>query len=212
MKGRFITFEGPEGGGKTTQARRLIARLEAMGVCTRYTREPGGTPTGEAIRAILQYDEAGEPVAPEAEVLLFAASRAQLVRRVIRPALEQGDWVICDRFADSTTVYQGYGRGFPIDRVEAINRFAIGETIPDRTFLLDLDVEAGFERLARRAERGGRSADRMEREDREFHRRVREGYLTLARAEPARFRVINAALGEEEVAARVWEALSDVLP
>lgn len=212
MKGRFITFEGPEGGGKTTQARRLVARLEQIGIPVRSAREPGGTPTGEAIRAILQYDRVGEPVAPEAEVLLFAASRAQLVHRVIRPALEQGIWVVCDRFADSTTVYQGYGRGFPIERMLEINRFATGDTVPDRTFLLDLDVETGFARLARRTESGGPAADRMERENREFHQRVRDGYRSLARAEPDRFRVIPADVGEDEVAARIWESLRDVLP
>lgn len=209
MKARFITFEGPEGGGKTTQARRLLARLESLGISAVYTREPGGTPTGEAIRAILQYDHAGEPVEPETEALLFAASRAQLVRRVIRPALERGAWVVCDRFADSTTVYQGYGRGFPIGQIEAINRFAVGETMPDRTFLLDLDVEIGFRRLARRAAEGGGAADRMEREDLEFHRRVRRGYLELARAEPSRFRVLDATAAEDELAARIWEDLRD---
>lgn len=210
--GRFISFEGPEGAGKTTQARRLISRLEGLGLRVLYAREPGGTPTGEAIRGILQYDRAGEPVAPEAEVLLFAASRAQLVRRVIRPALESGVWVVCDRFADSTTVYQGYGRGFPVERMIEINRFATGGLMPDRTFLLDLDIEAGFDRLARRSANGGAPADRMEREDREFHRRVREGYLALARGEPARFRILDATAPADAIAERVWEALRDVLP
>lgn len=211
MKARFISFEGPEGSGKTTQARRLLARLQARGLAALYTREPGGTPTGEAIRAILQYDHAGEPIEPTAEVLLFAASRAQLVSRIIRPALERGTWVICDRFADSTTVYQGYGRGFPIERMKEVNRFAVGETMPDRTFLLDLDVETGFRRLARRAAEGRGAADRMEREEREFHRRVRQGYLELARAEPARFRVLDASVGEDELAERIWEDVRDGL-
>lgn len=203
-RGRFITLEGPEGGGKTTQAARLVARLEARGLSTLYTREPGGTPTGEAIRNLLQHDASGEPICPETEVLLFAASRAQLVRRVIQPALEQGRWVVCDRFADSTTVYQGYGRGFPVERMLAINEFAIAECVPDRTFLLDLDVDAGFRRLAARQAARGEGPDRMEREAREFHERVRAGYLALARRWPDRFRLLDAGVGEEAVAESLW--------
>ena len=191
--GRFITFEGPEGGGKTTQARRLVTHLEAAGHTVLYTREPGGTPTGEAIRDILQHDRAGEPICAEAEVLLFAASRAQLVRRVIRPALEQGIWVVADRFMDSTTVYQGFGRGFPVERMIEINAFAVGETVPDLTLLLDVEVEHGFRRLRARQESGGGGPDRMEREARAFHERVRAGYLELARRWPERFRIIDAS-------------------
>ena len=142
-RGKFITFEGPEGGGKTTQAKRLLARLIGEGHEVIYTREPGGTPTGEAIREILQYDKAGEPLCDETEVFLFAASRAQLVRNVIIPALERGTHVICDRFADSTTVYQGYGRGFDIEQMVAINNFAINGATPDLTLLMDVDVEIG---------------------------------------------------------------------
>ena len=123
MRGKFITFEGPEGSGKTTQARRLVEKLQAAGKKVLYTREPGGTKTGEAIRNILQHDLAGEPIADECEVLLYAASRAQLVRKVILPALEAGTWVVSDRFADSTTVYQGYGRGFPVEDMLRINDF-----------------------------------------------------------------------------------------
>ncbi len=206
-RGRFITLEGPEGGGKTTQARRLIARLEARGLRVRYTREPGGTPTGEAIRDILQHDRAGEPVTPEAEVLLFSASRAQLVRRVILPALEQGDWVVCDRFADSTTAYQGYGRGFPVDTLLNLQAFAVGPAVPDLTFLLDVAVADGFGRLAgRHAEQGG-GPDRMEREERAFHERVRAGYLDLARRWPERFRVVDASRPADEVEARIWSVV-----
>ncbi|MBM4153666.1 MAG: dTMP kinase [Lentisphaerae bacterium] len=210
-RGRFITFEGPEGGGKTTQARRLVARLERAGLRAVYTREPGGTATGEAIRGILQHDHAQEPVHAETEVLLFAASRAQLVRRVIRPAIEEGAWVVSDRFADSTTVYQGIGRGFGMDAMIGINAFAIGGTVPDLTLLLDLDVEAGFRRLAERQSREGTGPDRMEREAREFHRRVREGYLELARREPARFRVLDASGGPEAVESLVWAEVERVL-
>ncbi len=212
MKGLFLTFEGPEGSGKTTQAQRLIEKLEQRGIRTLYSREPGGTPTGEAIRAILQYDRAGESIEPEAETLLFAASRAQLVRRIIRPALARGIWVICDRYADSTTAYQGFGRGLPVGQINAIHHFTIGDTIPDRTFLLDLDVATGFARLVARHSGGGSPPDRMEREEWAFHERVRVGYLELARAEPERFRVIDAGAEADVVAARIWENLSDVLP
>lgn len=206
----FITFEGPEGGGKTTQAKRLIAKLENAGKKVLYTREPGGTPTGEAIRDILQYDKAGEPVCPETEVLLFAASRAQLVRNVIIPALERGQVVVCDRFVDSTTAYQGYGRGFPIDQMLAINSFAIHGAVPDVTFLLDLDLDVGFERLAGR-EGIMRQLDRIEREERAFHEKVRAGYLELARKEPERFVIIDAGRGVDAVEQDVWRMVQRVL-
>jgi len=206
-RGRFITFEGPEGGGKTTQARRLIARLEACGLTVHYTREPGGTPTGEAIREILQHDAAGEPIHPETEVLLFEASRAQLVRDVIAPALERGEWVICDRYADSTTVYQGYGRGFPVEQMIAINRFAIGGMDPELTILIDIDIEQGFRRIDAR---GGRP-DRIESEAREFHRRVRAGYLELAERFRARYRIVDGDRSETEVADAIWEIVENEL-
>ena len=205
MRGRFITFEGPEGGGKTTQAKRLIESLKARGVETLYAREPGGTKTGEAIRGILQHDHAGEPIVPEAEVLLFEASRAQLTARVIRPALEAGTWVVCDRFADSTTAYQGYGRLFGADRMILLNDFATAGLAPDVTFLLDLTLDAGFGRLARRQADTGSGPDRMEREERDFHERVRAGYLDLARRWPGRFITIDAARSADEVAADVWK-------
>ncbi len=210
MRGRFITFEGPEGGGKTTQARRLVEALRAHGRAVIYTREPGGTPTGELIRGLLQHETAGEPLAAEAEVLLFAASRAQLVRTVILPALERGEFVVCDRFADSTTGYQGYGRGFPVETVEAINRFAIGPAVPDLTLLLDLDVEAGMGRVLARQGTGGQ-LDRIEQESLAFHQRVREGYLEIARREPRRFALIDASSDSDAVAAAVWERVAHVL-
>jgi len=203
-KGKFITFEGPEGGGKTTQAKRLLARLHAENQEVIYTREPGGTPTGEAIREILQYDKAGEPLCDEAEVFLFAASRSQLVRTVIIPALERGAHVICDRFADSTTVYQGYGRGFDIDQMLAINSFAINGATPDITFLMDVDVSIGFDRIASRQRELFQKSDRIEREAREFHERVRKGYLELAAKWPDRFRKINAMRDPAEVEVDVW--------
>jgi dTMP kinase len=210
-RGKFITFEGPEGGGKTTQAKRLLARLTAEGHEVIYTREPGGTPTGEAIREILQYDKAGEPLCNEAEVFLFAASRSQLVRTVIIPALERGCHVICDRFADSTTVYQGYGRGFDIDQMIAINTFAINGATPDLTLLMDVEVATGFDRIATRQRELFQKSDRIEREARAFHERVRRGYLELAARWPARFRTINAARDPGEVEADVWKWVQQLL-
>lgn len=211
MRGRLITFEGPEGSGKTTQAHTLTRRLQERGVEALYTREPGGTKTGEALRRILQFDQAGEPLCRETEVLLFAASRAQLVRQVILPALERGCWVVCDRFADSTTAYQGFGRGLSIEDMLAINRFAIDGAVPDVSFLLDVDVDTGLERLRRRHEQNGLALDRIEREDRAFHDRVRTGYLELARRWPERFIVVDARRSEREVADEVWGTIERLL-
>lgn len=210
-RGKLITFEGPEGGGKTTQAKLLIERLKQKGFPVLYAREPGGTPTGEAIRQILQYDKAGEPICSETEVLLFAASRAQLVRHVILPALEKGQHVVCDRFADSTTAYQGYGRGFPIEQMLAINQFAIDGATPDLTFLLDVPVELGFRRLEERHRATSGTWDRIEREGLAFHEKVRQGYLDMARRWPKRFVVVKADRPVDEVANEVWEHVWHVL-
>ena len=210
-RGKFITFEGPEGGGKTTQAKRLIERLRESGYDVLYTREPGGTELGEAIRGILQHDKIEEPLCAESEVFLFEASRAQLVRRVILPALEQGKIVVSDRFADSTTAYQGYGRGFGAETMIAINDFAVGPAVPDLTLLLDVTIAKGFERLAERQRELFEKADRIEREEREFHERVRNGYLELAARWPARFQRVDAARAPHEVEADVWKAVQDVL-
>jgi len=208
-RGRFITFEGPEGGGKTTQAKRLVTRLEQAGHSVIYTREPGGTPTGEAIRGILQYDTAGEAICSETEVLLFAASRAQLVRHVILPALEKGTWVISDRFVDSTTAYQGYGRGFSVDDMLTINAFAISTAIPDCTIVLDVDIKTGFGRIAQRHLEMGTEKDRIEQEKKSFHERVRNGYLELAQRWPERFTVLDGTRDENVVHADVWRVASN---
>jgi dTMP kinase len=210
-RGRFITFEGPEGGGKSTQAARLSSRLSERGINVIRTREPGGTLTGEAIRDLLQHDAAGEAIFPETETLLFAASRAQLVRQRIAPALSRGSWVISDRFADSTTAYQGYGRGFAVDDMLSINAFATNGATPDLTLLMDVDLEIGMERVRKRNEKAGTTHDRMERETRTFHERVRAGYLELADRYRDRIVVVDASKEADEVARAVWTAVVKLL-
>ena len=211
MRGKFITFEGPEGSGKTTQANLLVTRLKNLRHEVLYAREPGGTPTGEAIRQILQYDKAGEPICAETEVLLFAASRAQLVRHVIIPALDRGTDVVCDRFADSTMAYQGYGRGFSIEQMFAINQFAIDGAAPDLTLLLDVDVDIGFQRIVERHKASSGTWDRIEREEKTFHEKVRNGYLELARRWPERFRVVNARGNSDSVEQDIWRIVENVV-
>lgn len=203
-KGIFITFEGPEGGGKSTQIKRLAARLEALGRIVVTTREPGGTKLGECIRGILQYDSAGEPPCERAESLLFCASRAQLVKNVIAPALEGGACVLSDRFTDSTVAYQGFGRGLPVDTLKALNAFATGGLAPDITFVLDIPTAEGRRRLAARNAAAAEGPDRFEREALEFHERMRRGFIALAAEEPDRCFVIDATLPQDEVAAEIW--------
>jgi dTMP kinase len=204
-RGKFITFEGPEGSGKSTQIRLLDAHLRTGGMPTLLTREPGGTSTGEAIRRLLQHDSSDAEMAHRTEVLLFCASRAQIVDQVIRPALEQGTWVLCDRFTDSTLAYQGYGRGFPMEELRALNRFATGGLTPDLTLLLDIPVDESFRRIAARTA----EIDRIERAERTFHERLRAGYLELAAAEPARFRVIASAGPSEQTTAEIWQTVRE---
>lgn len=196
QRGKFISFEGSEGCGKSTQIRRFVDWLGARGHEVLVTREPGGTPAGEKIRHLLQHDPAAEFLTPESELLLFAASRAQLVREVILPALDRGVWVVADRFLDSTTVYQGVGRGLDRGAVGSINAFAVGDALPDLTFLLDLDAAVGH---ARAVAASGDRHDRMESQPLAFFEAVRRGYLELAYAEPARIAVIDASGGIEDV-------------
>lgn len=188
MRGRFISLEGPEGCGKSTQAGLLAAYLREHGLTVRMTREPGGTPTGEMIREILQHHASGEDISPEAEVLLFAASRAQHVARVIRPALERGEWVICDRFVDSSLAYQGAARGMGIETVLAANEVALGGLWPDVTLWFDLPVDVALTRVVSR----GADADRFESETRAFHQKVAEGYRELAKRFPERIVRVDA--------------------
>lgn len=208
MPGLFITFEGGEGCGKSTQIRRLAERLESIGKPVLQTREPGGTPLGEAVRQLLQHDAAGAGMTPEAELLLFTASRAQLTRERIRPALDAGQIVLCDRFMDSTTVYQGVARAIDPEEVARINRFAVGEMRPDLTILLDLPPEIG---LARAHARSDGQLDRMEQEAIEFFQAVRDGYLKLAKAEPARFLVLDASRSVDALEAGIWRAVEGKL-
>jgi thymidylate kinase len=204
MKGKLITFEGGEGGGKSTHAAMLAEALRGAGFEVAQAREPGGTPTGEIVRNLLQHNLSGEALDPKAEVLLFCASRAQLCANAVRPALERGAWVILDRFTDSTLAYQGYGRGFDIDTLRRVNDFATGGLVPDLTLLIDLPVETG---LARAAARAGGAKDTMEREPREFHERLRAGFLAVAESEPCRFAVIDGAKTLDEVSAAVRDAV-----
>jgi dTMP kinase len=198
-KGVFLTFEGSEGCGKSTQIALLADSLRALGREPLLVREPGGTPAGEIIRHLLQHAPEGTDLVPEAEILLFAASRAQLVREIIRPALSEGRIVISDRFLDSTTVYQGVARQVPPEVTARINAFAIGVCLPDMTFLLDLDRSKALERLGRRKQ----AADRIERESEDFFEDVRRGYLELAGREPHRIRVLDASLPPSDIASQI---------
>jgi len=227
MKGLFITFEGTEGGGKSTQIRILAERLRQGGRAVRTLREPGGTPIGEEIRHTLKHSEVNHGMTPEAELLLMNASRAQLVREIIRPALTADEIVLCDRFYDSTTAYQGYGRQLELTPVSAIIDFAIGETRPHLTLLLDVPLEVSEDRrLSRQAKLleipsasdhvklafNEPLRDRMEEADRAFFERVQKGYRAIAAADPKRVRLIDATQSIESVSARIWEEVQPLLP
>ena len=208
--GRFITFEGGEGCGKSTQIRILAERLRAAGKDVLLTREPGGTELAEKIRALVR-EESADPPNIRAETLLFLASRAQVVENVIRPALAAGTWVLCDRFADSTFAYQGYGRGLDLDEIKRINFFATGGLVPDRTVLLDVSPEVSAKRMRAREVATNTDADRMEKAGDDFHARLKKGFLELAAAEPERFAVISADGSVEEVGEAVWNSLQHML-
>lgn len=202
--GLFITFEGGEGCGKSTHSRLLLKKLEQQNVPAILTHEPGGTPLGDELRKALK-KKRKSPISPQAELFLVAASRAQLVSEAIRPALEAGKVVICDRFTDSTMVYQGYGRGLDFTAITMVNNMATRHLSPDLIILLDIPPEQG---LARK----GSLKDRFEVEDLSFHRRVREGYLKMAGADPDRWLVIDASLPKAKVAGIIWDRVSRLLP
>ena len=195
LPGFLLSFEGSEGCGKSTQITLLAAHLRAQGQTVEVMREPGGTAIGEQIRHLLQHSKEGQTLTPEAELLLFAASRAQLVREKVRPLLEAGVFVILDRFLDSTTVYQGIARGLPLASVQAINAFAVGSTLPHLTVLLDLDTETAWSRI----HATGRELDRMESQPRAFFEKVRQGYLQQAKAEPERIVIVDAGRSPEAI-------------
>ena len=210
MAGLLITFEGGEACGKSTQVKRLVSRLKKMGHPVLAVCEPGFTEIGTAIRQLLLHAKTGDSMRNETELLLFAASRAQLVRETIRPAIENGSVVVSDRFYDSTTVYQGIGRGLNLTFIRALNEFVVGESKPARTFLLDLDVAVSRARQLRRVRPVGQQ-DRMERLSPEFFEQVRGGYLEIARAEPDRVKIIDAAGTEDQVEAAIWKEIDGLL-
>ncbi|WP_409188707.1 dTMP kinase [Bradyrhizobium sp. RDM4] len=207
-RGRFITFEGGEGTGKSTQIKKLADRLHAAKLRTLVTREPGGSPGAEIMRHLV-LSGMGKLLGPEAETLLFAAARDDHVRTLIEPALNRGIWVLCDRFADSTRAYQGSLGSVPAALINAMQRVTIGDLKPDLTIILDLPVEIGLQRAA--ARRGSGAPDRFEGENLRFHQGLREAYRKIAADEPARCVLVDANSDPETVAGRIWTALHERL-
>lgn len=207
--GRFITFEGGEGSGKSTQIQMLADHLKTSGIQTLVTREPGGSPGAEVIRHLL-LSGVGKLLGADAETLLFAAARDDHVHQVIKPALNKGTWVLCDRFTDSTAAYQGAAGKVDPAFIRALTRATIGSLEPDLTFLLDVPVAVGLQRAIKR--RGRAAADRFEGESLSFHESLREAYRTIAAENPVRCVVIDANAAPDEVAARIWQVLQDRIP
>jgi dTMP kinase len=206
---KFISLEGGEAVGKSTQIERLSKRLTDLGHKVVVTREPGGTPLGESIRHLLKHAPEGRGMTPYTELMLFLASRAELVRKVIVPALDQGVWVLSDRFLDSTTVYQGAGRQLPGEIVERVNAFAVGPNVPGLTLVLDLEPEAARLRQIQRSHPpGSGSFDRMEAEPLDFFERVRQGYADVAKAHPSRVKIVSAAGNIEQTAEVIWKEVA----
>jgi dTMP kinase len=202
--GRFVTFEGGEGAGKSTQVKRLVEALNARGVETVATREPGGTPNAEALRKALLSGLVA-PLGPAAEAMIFSAARIDHLDKLIKPALARGAYVICDRFADSTRAYQGALGSLSDDFIDGLERVTIGDARPDLTFMLDLPAEEGLARALKR--RGDDAVDRFEAEKIEFHRALRDAFRTIASRNPHRCVLIDASRGEDEIAADVWRAV-----
>ena len=211
-KGRFITFEGTEGSGKSTQVGNLAERLHSLGYRVRKLREPGGTPIGEEIRHTLKHSLQNHAMTAEAELLLMNASRAQLVREVIRPALAEGEIVVCDRFYDSSIAYQGYGRQLDLEKVKAVIEFAVGDTKPDLTLFLHIPSEISAERVRSRQVSLPFVRDRIEEADQKFFERVAHGFGVVAATEPQRVKFINGAQTVDAVGAKIWEMVHPLLP
>jgi len=211
VKGLFITFEGNEGAGKSTQLPLLVERLKDWGHTVKVFREPGGTPIGEEIRHTLKHSSANHAMTAEAELLLMNASRAQLVREVIRPALARGEIIVCDRFYDSTTAYQGYGRQLDLETVKNIIALAVGDTRPDLTLFLKVPQTVSEDRLRSRQATMPFIRDRMEEADRAFFERVAKGYDEIAAANPDRIKIINASGPMEEVQAAIWRVVAPLV-
>lgn len=203
-RGVFLSFEGPEGSGKSTQIERLAERLAGQGRTVVRLREPGGTEAGDRLRAVVL--DPMLQIEPEAEFLMYAAARAQLVRERIVPALEAGSDVLCDRYAESSVAYQGYGRGLDVDWIVEVNQVATQGLVPDATFLLDVPTDVGLARIAARG-----AADRLERADAAFHERVREGFLAIGRERPT-WTIVDARADADTVEAQIWRSACDVVP
>jgi dTMP kinase len=206
--GLLISFEGSEGSGKTTQIELLVPRLQKLGREVVVTREPGGTGIGEDIRHLLIRANGSDEMCPETELLLFAASRAQLVREVLLPCLNAGKIVLCDRYLDSTTVYQGAARSLAPDPVDQINKFAVGDVVPNLTIVLDVPAEVSIQRVKHRATD---LPDRIERENIDFYRIVREGYLLLAKSMPGRFHVVDGTAAAAVIEKEVWKTVKRLM-
>jgi dTMP kinase len=211
-KGRFITFEGTEGCGKSTQIELLARQLRAISHRVRTLREPGGTPIGEEIRHTLKHSPNNAAMTAEAELLLMNASRAQIVREIIRPALAAGEIVLCDRFYDSTIAYQGFGRELDLEKVKSVIEFAVGGTKPDLTLFLHVPADVSAERLRSRQSTLPFVRDRIEEADRKFFERVAHGYGVIAASEPQRVKFINGAQPLEVVCKTIWEIVQSRLP
>ena len=211
MKGIFISFEGSEGCGKSTQVALLLEQLIQMRRPARLVREPGGTPIGEEIRHTLKHSASNQAMTPEAELLLMNASRAQLVREIIRPALSAGEVVLCDRFYDSTLAYQGYGRGLDLKLVRAVIEVAVEDTHPDLTLLLRVPPHISAERMAARQAKMPAVRDRFEEADRDFFDRVNHGYEAIAASNPRRIRILDASSSVEHVQAEIWRLVEPLL-